>query len=83
MLRQLIGSHRRLLPRAPPARSEWPDLVYDLPELQYPDRLNCATALLDATIDRHGGNRPCLLAPGRQPWSYDDLRAPRTASPTC
>ncbi|MBI4292915.1 MAG: AMP-binding protein [Betaproteobacteria bacterium] len=30
-----------------PPRSQWPDFLFELPELQYPDRLNCATELLD------------------------------------
>jgi 2-aminobenzoate-CoA ligase len=37
----------------PPAE-QWPELTFDLPELQYADRLNCATALLDDTAARHG-----------------------------
>jgi 2-aminobenzoate-CoA ligase len=58
----------------PPA-DEWPELTFDLPELAYPDRLNCATRLLDDVIARHGGDRPCLHAPGADTWSYDDLLA--------
>jgi 2-aminobenzoate-CoA ligase len=56
-----------------PPRSEWPQFVFDLPELRYPESLNSATALLDDTIARHGGDRPCLLAPEQEPWSYDRL----------
>ena len=62
----------------PPAE-QWPELRFDLPELAYPARLNCATALLDDVIARfggdHGGDRPCLHAPGADTWSYDDLLA--------
>jgi 2-aminobenzoate-CoA ligase len=58
-----------------PPESEWPRLLFELPELQYPEWLNCATALLDDTIARYGGDRPCLLAPGQAPWSYDRLLA--------
>jgi 2-aminobenzoate-CoA ligase len=63
----------------PPAE-EWPELRFDLPELAYPERLNCATALLDDVIARfgggqHGGDRPCLHSPGADTWSYDDLLA--------
>ena len=57
----------------PPA-DQWPELLFTLPELAYPDRLNCATALLDDVIARHGADRPCLIAPGRR-----DL----DATPTC
>ncbi len=56
----------------PPAE-DWPDLLLD--DLAYPDRLNCATALLDDVLAEHGGDRPCLRAPGEQPWTYDRLRA--------
>ncbi|MFE3186508.1 benzoate-CoA ligase family protein [Streptomyces violascens] len=55
-----------------PAFPLWPQLHYDLPELTYPDRLNCAQHLLDDAVERWGGDRPCLLTPtGR--WSYGDL----------
>ena len=30
-----------------PPRGEWPELLFLLPELQYPERMNCATMLLD------------------------------------
>lgn len=35
------------------------DLRFDLPELRYPQRLNCAQELLDGPIGRFGGDRPC------------------------
>lgn len=56
----------------PPVES-WPELIFDGPDLQYPDRLNCATALLDDVIAKHGGDQPCLLAPGEETWSYQQL----------
>ena len=28
-----------------PPRSEWPEFVFELPELKYPARLNCAGAV--------------------------------------
>jgi 2-aminobenzoate-CoA ligase len=55
-----------------PPRDQWPDLRFDLPELHYPGRLNCAEALLDATVARHGADRPCLLTPAGT-WTYGDL----------
>ncbi len=58
----------------PPAEL-WPELSFDLPELAYPDRLNCATRLLDDVIAEHGADRPCLHAPGAETWSYADLLA--------
>jgi 2-aminobenzoate-CoA ligase len=58
----------------PPAE-QWPELTFDLPELHYPDRLNCASALLDDVAARHGADRPCLHQPGVPTWSYADLIA--------
>ena len=60
----------------PPA-DQWPEMEYSLPELAYPDRLNCADVLLSETIAAHGGERACLLPQDEtEPtWSYDDLMA--------
>ena len=58
-----------------PAGEEWPELIFDLPELSYPDRLNCATALLDDSVAAHGPDRPCLHSPGADTWTYGDLLA--------
>jgi 2-aminobenzoate-CoA ligase len=56
-----------------PPSDQWPELLFDLPELQYPDRLNAATRLLDDTVERLGRDRRCLLAPGQPTWTYGDL----------
>jgi 2-aminobenzoate-CoA ligase len=56
--------------RLPPVAS-WPELLFDLPELRYPERLNCAVELLDSVIAQHGPDRPCLLSP-TEAWSYGD-----------
>jgi 2-aminobenzoate-CoA ligase len=55
----------------PPA-DQWPDFHFDLPELAYPERLNCAEELLDATVRRFGADRPCLRTPA-ETWTYGDL----------
>ncbi|MGD0685108.1 MAG: AMP-binding protein [Streptosporangiaceae bacterium] len=55
-----------------PAASDWPELRFSLPALAYPERLNCAAALLEATIAAGGAGRPCLLSPSEN-WSYGDL----------
>jgi 2-aminobenzoate-CoA ligase len=44
-----------------PPKELWPRLHFDLPELQYPDRLNCATALLDDAVAEGRGERPAIL----------------------
>ncbi|MFI5781990.1 AMP-binding protein [Nocardia sp. NPDC051570] len=55
-----------------PPETQWPDFVFELPALRYPDRLNCATALLDAAVATHGRDRPCLHTPDES-WSYGEL----------
>jgi 2-aminobenzoate-CoA ligase len=40
-----------------PPRSQWPDLIFELPELQYSKRLNCAAELLDKTVAAGHGER--------------------------
>jgi 2-aminobenzoate-CoA ligase len=57
-----------------PPFEQWPELVFDLPELAYPQRLNCAAALLDDVVAEHGPDRPCLLTPGGT-WTYGELLA--------
>jgi 2-aminobenzoate-CoA ligase len=57
----------------PPAQL-WPEFLRELPELSYPDRLNCAAELLDAAIDQHGADRRCLLTPAGETWTYGELR---------
>jgi 2-aminobenzoate-CoA ligase len=46
-----------------PPRSLWPEFRFDLPELQYPGRLNCATELLDKPVTRGHGHRVALRSP--------------------
>ena len=63
-----------------PPREFWPDFSFDLPELQYPERLNCATLLLDRMVERGLGERPVFYTPNER-WSYRELleRANRIA----
>ncbi len=58
----------------PPA-SQWPELVFDLPELQYPARMNAAVELLGKAIARGDGGRVAILASGGVRWTYADLDA--------
>ena len=46
-----------------PPRGAWPDFLLGLPELQYPERLNCVSELLDRWITAGQGDRPCLISP--------------------
>ncbi|HEV3085776.1 MAG TPA: benzoate-CoA ligase family protein [Candidatus Elarobacter sp.] len=57
-----------------PPREEWPEFLFTLPELQYPERLNCAAELLDATVAKGFGARPAILTPQRR-LTYDELLA--------
>lgn len=57
-----------------PPGQEWPTLLFDLPGLHYPARLNAGVELLDAVADRLGADRPCLLSPGGGTWSYGQVR---------
>ncbi|MHA4817740.1 AMP-binding protein [Streptomyces aculeolatus] len=64
-----------------PPSGQWPDLVFPLPGLRYPDRLNCGAELLDATVERFGAGRPALHTPAGETWTYGELqrRADRIA----
>jgi len=57
-----------------PPREQWPDFLFELPELQFPERLNCAAAILDRQALGAHGSRPALLAPGLV-WTYRELLA--------
>jgi 2-aminobenzoate-CoA ligase len=46
-----------------PPLEQWPELLYDLPELQYPARLNCVSEFVDRRIAEGDGERLCLIAP--------------------
>src|SRR5690349_5615715 len=46
-----------------PPRSAWPDFLFNLPELRYPERLNCVTELLDRWVAGQQGERTCLISP--------------------
>jgi len=54
-----------------PPQDQWPEFLYDLPQLSYPERLNCAVELLDLTADRNGGDRACLRSP-TETWTYGE-----------
>jgi 2-aminobenzoate-CoA ligase len=46
-----------------PPRAQWPDFLFELPELKYPERMNCVVELLDRWIAAGWGDRPCLISP--------------------
>ena len=53
-----------------PPREQWPVFYFDLPELRYPQRLNCASELLD----RADANAVAIRSEAGD-WSYAKLRA--------
>jgi len=46
-----------------PPRAQWPDFLFELPELKYPERMNCVVELLDRWLGAGRGDRPCLISP--------------------
>jgi len=46
-----------------PPRGQWPEFLFELPELKYPGRMNCATELLDKPVTRGHGHRIALRSP--------------------
>lgn len=57
--------------RVPPT-SEWPDILFDLPDLQYQESLNVAVELADKAVAERHGERIALLNDHVR-WPYRDL----------
>ena len=57
----------------PPGEAQ-PAFLFELPELQFPERLNCATELLDHHVAAGRGERMCVSAPGGIAWTYAELQ---------
>jgi 2-aminobenzoate-CoA ligase len=55
-----------------PLPEQLPEFVFKLPELNYPERLNCITAFVDDWVASGAGDRDCLVSPTER-WSYADL----------
>ncbi|NRR31628.1 AMP-binding protein [Oxalobacteraceae bacterium] len=55
-----------------PPPEQWPDLCFDLPQLHYPSRLNCAAALLDGAIANGIGERIAVRG-AELTWTYAQL----------
>jgi 2-aminobenzoate-CoA ligase len=45
-----------------PPEAQWPELIFDRPEYQYPDRLNCVSELLDRWLVKGWRDRPCIIS---------------------
>ncbi|MFI9002916.1 AMP-binding protein [Streptomyces sp. NPDC053541] len=57
-----------------PPPEQWPRLLFDLPSLAYPDRLNCGRELLDRTVERCGAGREVFRDGEGGAWTYGELR---------
>ena len=62
-----------------PPQEQWPALVFDLPELQFPERMNCSWDLLDRWVAEGQGSRTCVIGGdgrgGEIRWTYAELQA--------
>lgn len=43
-----------------PPRDQWPEMIFEIPEVQYPERINCGAELLDKHVQKGWGNRPVI-----------------------
>ncbi len=57
-----------------PSEETWPELIFTLPEMNYPERVNCADRLLDRWVREGHGGRRCLIG-AREELSYAELQA--------
>jgi 2-aminobenzoate-CoA ligase len=55
-----------------PSRDLWPEFIFELPELRYPDRINCGVALLDDAVAEGHGSRVAVYS-GSRNWTYAEL----------
>ena len=56
-----------------PPREQWPEFLFEVPQVRYPRRLNCVTELLDATAARLGPTRRCLVEPDGKSLTYGEV----------
>jgi len=57
-----------------PPPEQLPEFRFDLPELQFPEQLNCAAELLDRWVAQGQGERLCIQGAGVR-WTYAQLQA--------
>lgn len=57
-----------------PETSDWPDFRFDIPAVQYPERLNAAAELLDGAIEKGCGDRAAVHSAART-LTYAELNA--------
>ena len=49
-----------------PPPNQLPEFLFDLPELRFPDRLNCVAAFVDDWVAAGHGNADCLISPAER-----------------
>ena len=57
-----------------PAAADQPTFLFELPTLQFPERLNCGVELLDRRVSEGWGGRRCLIGADGSVWTYADLQ---------
>ena len=57
-----------------PPPNDWPVMIFDQPEFDYPARINCGVELLDTMVGAGFGDRPCIWF-GEKMWTYRELLA--------
>jgi 2-aminobenzoate-CoA ligase len=57
-----------------PPPKDWPVMIFDRPEFDYPARINCGVELLDTMVGAGFGDRPCIWF-GEKMWTYRELLA--------
>jgi 2-aminobenzoate-CoA ligase len=55
-----------------PPREQWPELIFSLPELQYPERINCVSELLDKMC-ASGCSEKIAIRTYTESWTYSHL----------
>src|SRR5437868_8315786 len=55
-----------------PPQSQWPEFKFTLPELQYPERLNCVTEFVDRWVTAGEGDHVAIISPS-ETWTYAQL----------
>lgn len=56
-----------------PPTDQWPEMVFDRPELQFPERLNACVELVDRAVDEGHGDRPAIIGKDIH-WTYRELQ---------
>ncbi|EDT42404.1 AMP-dependent synthetase and ligase [Burkholderia ambifaria MEX-5] len=58
-----------------PVIEDWPQFIFETPNLRFPGNLNCSAALLDAAVDeRNWGDRVAITTGSGATWTYRALR---------